>query len=95
METRFEIIEKVKKDILNSSDIISTHEEMKILDKFLSWCYDNGWFSNNVIRDDGCYIELFAVKNGLRYNAKVINLKDATQILTNSLMDGVEKLWRP
>lgn len=42
---------------------------------------------------DGIYMELFAVKDGVRYNAKVINLKDATLILTNALMDGIENLW--
>ena len=41
---------------------------------------------------DGCYMELFAVQNGTRYNSKIVSLKDASIILTNSLMDGIEKL---
>lgn len=42
--------------------------------------------------DDGIYIELFAVKNGVRYNAKIIDMKDVSKILTNGLVDGIEKL---
>lgn len=44
--------------------------------------------------NDGAYIELFAVKNGVRYNAKIIDLKDVSLKLTNSLMNGIEDLWR-
>ena len=45
-------------------------------------------------RDDGIYIQLFAVKNGVRYDMKVVNLKDVTTTLTGSLMDGIEKLCK-
>ena len=44
------------------------------------------------IMNDGIYMELFAIKNGIRYNSKIVDIKDATNILTNSLIDGVEKL---
>lgn len=40
--------------------------------------------------NDGVYMELFAIKDGVRYNAKIINMKKVTNILTNSLMDGIE-----
>ena len=43
--------------------------------------------------NDGVYMELFAVKDGVRYNAKIIDMKEVSTILTNSLMDGIEKLW--
>ena len=43
--------------------------------------------------DDGIYTELFAVKNGIRYNAKIVNMKEVSTTLTSSLMDGIEKLW--
>jgi hypothetical protein len=43
--------------------------------------------------NDGIYVELFAVKDGVRYNAKIINVNDVSMVLTNSLMDGIEKLW--
>lgn len=45
-------------------------------------------------RDDGIYIQLFCVKNGVRYDMKVIDLKEVSTTLTNSLMDGIEKLWQ-
>ena len=44
--------------------------------------------------NDGIYIEFFAVKDGVRYNAKIVDMKDVTTVLTNSLMDGIEKLWQ-
>ena len=44
-------------------------------------------------REDGTYMELFAVKKGIRYNAIILNLKDAINVLINSLLDGVERWW--
>ena len=49
---------------------------------------------NDFATNDGVYIELFAIKNGIRYNAKIIEMKDMANILTNSLMDGIENLWK-
>jgi len=43
-------------------------------------------------KDDGIYVQLFAVKDGVRYDMKVVSLGDVTNILTHSLMDGIEKL---
>lgn len=45
------------------------------------------------ILNDGVYMELFAVKDGIRYNAKIIDMKEVSTILTNSLMDGIENMW--
>lgn len=42
--------------------------------------------------EDGCYIQLFAVKDGVRYDAKIVSTKEMATTLTSSLMDGVEKL---
>lgn len=44
-------------------------------------------------RDDGIYMQLFCVKDGMRYDMKVVSLKDMSTTLTNSLMDGIEKLY--
>lgn len=43
--------------------------------------------------EDGLYIKLVAVKDGVEYTARVVNMKEVTLTLTNSLMDGIEKLW--
>ena len=43
-------------------------------------------------RDDGIYMQLFCVKNGVRYDMKVVDLKEFSTTLTDSLMDGIEKL---
>ena len=45
-------------------------------------------------RDDGIYAQLFAVKDGVRYDMKVVSLGEVTTTLTNSLMDGLEKLCK-
>lgn len=50
--------------------------------------------TNNKAMDDGIYMELFSVKDGVRFNYKVVNMRDFTTILTNSLMDGIEKLYQ-
>ena len=46
------------------------------------------------IAEDGIYIELFAVKDGVRYNHKIVNMRDVTVILTNNLMNGIEELYK-
>ena len=43
--------------------------------------------------NDGIYMELFTVKDGVRYNAKILDIREATLILTNGLMNGIENLW--
>lgn len=40
---RFEIIAKAKKDILSSTNIESSKDEMKVLDNFLFRCWQMGW----------------------------------------------------
>lgn len=49
---------------------------------------------DSTVINDGVYMELFAIKDGVRYNAKIIDMKDVSHILTNSLMDGIENLWQ-
>lgn len=41
---------------------------------------------------DGIYFEVFAVKDGVRYNAKIIDLGEVSKVMTNSLMDGLGKV---
>ena len=38
------------------------------------------------------YLIKHDIKDGARYNAKIINMKEASAVLTNSLMDGIQKL---
>lgn len=59
----------------------------------------NNTHASNVIgnltteqRPDGIYVQVFAVKDGTRYDTKVISLQEVTNTLTNSLMDGIKKL---
>ena len=40
---RFEVIAKAKKDIMDSTNIESSADEMKVLDDFLFRCWQMGW----------------------------------------------------
>ena len=42
-DNRFLIIERAKKDIINSTNIESSKDEMKSLDSFLFRCWQMGW----------------------------------------------------
>ena len=42
--------------------------------------------------DDGIYMQIFAVKDGVRYDQKVVNIRELSKILTNSMLDGIEKI---
>lgn len=92
-DNRFESIEKAKQKLLEDTNISSSPDEMKVLDSFLFRCWQMGWLDKYVTRDDGIYIETFAVNNGIRYNNSVVNMRDVSTTLTSSLMDGLEKLW--
>ena len=41
---------------------------------------------------DGIYFEIFAIQNGKRYNAKIIDASEASKIMANSVMDGLGKI---
>ena len=56
-------------------------------------CNCNCAHENTTTLEDGVYMELFAVKDGVRYDAKIVSMSEVAKILTNSMMDGVEKLW--
>lgn len=42
-DNRFEIIAKAKQDLLESTNIQSSKDEMKVLDNFLFRCWQMGW----------------------------------------------------
>lgn len=42
-DNRFEIIDKAKKDLLESTNIEMSPDEMKVLDEFLFRCWQMGW----------------------------------------------------
>lgn len=42
-DDRFKIIEKAKKDIIKSTNISTSEEEMKVIDNFLFRCWQMGW----------------------------------------------------
>ena len=42
-DNRFKIIERAKNDILESTNISTSEDEMKVLDNFLFRCWQMGW----------------------------------------------------
>ena len=42
-DNRFEIINKAKEDIINSTNIATSQDEMNVLDNFLFRCWQMGW----------------------------------------------------
>ena len=42
-DNRFEIIDRAKKDIIESTNIESDPDEMKVIDNFLFRCWQMGW----------------------------------------------------
>ena len=42
-DNRFIIIERAKEDILQSTNIESSKDEMKVLDNFIFRCWQMGW----------------------------------------------------
>ena len=43
--------------------------------------------------DDGCYMQLFAVKDGVRYYDKIVSMQEVSKILAETMMDGIERIW--
>lgn len=41
---------------------------------------------------DGIYFEIFAIQNGKRYNAKIIDASEVSRIMANYVMDGLGKV---
>ena len=42
-DNRFEIIERAKKDMLDATNISTSPDEMKVLDRILFRCWQMGW----------------------------------------------------
>ena len=41
---------------------------------------------------NGIELDVFAVKDGLRYKVNTISINDVSKILTDSIMDGIGKV---
>jgi hypothetical protein len=98
-DSRFEIIEKAKKDILEYTNIDTSPEEMKVLDNILFRCWQMGWLTKydetKTPTNDGMYMEFFAVKDGKRYYNSTVSLKDMCRALNIGIMDTIEKVIMP
>lgn len=53
-DNRFEIIRKAKKDLLESTNIHTSEDEMKVLDNFLFRCWQMDWlkmYEDNILKE--------------------------------------------
>ena len=48
-DNRFVIIERAKKDLLESTNIGNSSDEMKVLDSFLFRCWQMGWLNKYAV----------------------------------------------
>ena len=87
-----DIVKKARHHILNKSTFDFKQEDMPTINKILCECYKLGLLRKYEEKDDGCYIEMFCVKDSIPYSAKVINFKDMYSSLTSGLMDAIEKM---
>lgn len=39
--------------------------------------------------EDGLYVSLFAIRNGVRYDFRTMEMKDVTKIMVDSMMNGL------
>ena len=51
-DNRFEIIGRAKQDLLKSTNIDSSKDEMKVLDNFLFRCWQMGWLNQYNLTSD-------------------------------------------
>lgn len=42
--------------------------------------------------ENGIYIDVFVVKDGLRYPLKTLDMGDVSKILVDNLMNGIEEI---
>ena len=45
--------------------------------------------------ENGIELDIFIVKDKIRYKVKTISINEVSKILANSLMDGVDKIINP
>lgn len=62
IDNRFEIIGKAKQDLLNSTNIETSKDEMKVLDSFLFRCWQMGWLKQYNLTSDAEGEEMLVVK---------------------------------
>lgn len=53
-DNRFEIIDKAKKDLIESTNIEMSPDEMKVIDNFLFRCWQMGWLDRYEEKQNDC-----------------------------------------
>lgn len=51
-DNRFEIIERAKRSLIESTNIETSEDEMKVIDSFLFRCWQMGWLDKYAERED-------------------------------------------
>lgn len=91
-DNRFEIIEKAKAGLLDSTDIDTSPEEMQVIDNFLFRCWQMGWLdeyddtkkkpvleiSDDLTADLPFILEHYGIKHQIRkFNEEAFELTEA------------------
>ena len=58
-DNRFEIIAKAKEDLIRSTNIETSEDEMKVLDSFLFRCWQMGWLDRYDEKQNENSVETF------------------------------------
>ena len=91
-DNRFELIKKYKEGLVAATNIETAIDEMNVIDSILFRFWQMGWLDKYKSDEDGLYVEFFAVKDGVRHNAKIINLRDMLTIMSRSLTDSIDTI---
>ena len=75
-------MKKLKKALKERAD--NVHKN-----KIIHFIADRGELT---MQNDGLYAEIFAVKDGVRYDSHIVNIDDASKILIDCLVDGIQNI---
>ena len=97
-DNRFEIIEKAKKDILDSTNISNSQDEMKVLDSFLFRCWQMRWlkkYDNSQPQTNADRIRAMSDEELACYLALVENRKNGGFVLEDTSDEWLKWLKQP
>lgn len=76
-DNRFEVIEKARERLLLETNIVTSADEMKVLDNFLFRCWQMGWLDKYDRPND----------NSIRFNIEIIDGKNHMVYTEKSKLD--------
>lgn len=84
-DNRFEIIEKAKQDLLESTNIDTSEDEMKVLESFLFCCWQMGWLDKYDVKKSTSEANCVIKDEDLEEAAKEYSFNIPTQLEFDSV----------